>query len=94
MPPDEISGRFMGAVLALAALLWVMAWVDKITAATAGSVSAGGTVVAAREWTSDSVHRGGALQLESPRIALSGCLPLLGRCCSWLTEAITELLHT
>ena len=41
MPPDEISGRFKGAGLALAALLWVMAGVDKITAATAGSVSAG-----------------------------------------------------
>ena len=41
VPPEEISGLFTGAGLALVALLWVMAWVDRRTAATAGSRSAG-----------------------------------------------------
>ena len=41
VPPEEISGRLTGAGFALKALLWVMAWVDRTAAATAGFISAG-----------------------------------------------------
>ncbi len=41
VPPDEISGRFTGAGLALTTLLWVMACVERTTAVTAASIPAG-----------------------------------------------------
>ena len=39
VPPDDISGHLTGAGLALTALLWIMAWVERTTAAIAGSTS-------------------------------------------------------
>ena len=41
VPLEEISGRLTGAGFALTTLLWIMAWVERTTAATAGSISAG-----------------------------------------------------
>ena len=63
VPPDEISGRFTGAGLTLAPLLWVMACVESTTAVTtAASIPGWCAVGAAREWAFHCLHEvGGCL---------------------------------
>ena len=41
VPPEVISGRLIGAGFAFAAPAWLMAWVERTTAVTAGSIPAG-----------------------------------------------------